>query len=152
MRKQLQIGSAQIGFKNFQGREGKYNREGERSFAVFLSEEDAQVLFEEGWNVKWPKDVEDEEDTRKPYLTIAISFDPYPASVWMISELRNGELNNVRLDEKEVGLLDTAELQNVDLVIRPYTWTVNGKSGTKAYLKAGYFTVLVDDFARKYGI
>lgn len=150
MVKPVNIENARIGFKNFEGREGMYNKAGERSFAVFLDEKTAEALLREGWNVKYPKErenVDPEEDTREPHIQVSISFDNYPANVFLISND-----NATRVDESEVSMLDWAELENVDLVIRPYTWNVNGNSGIKAYLKSGYFTIITDAFAAKYGL
>lgn len=146
----VNIENAVIGFKNFEGREGPYNKAGQMDFAVFLDDVTAEALFNEGWNVKYPKthdDVLPEDDTRSPHLQVSVSFDNYPAKVIMVS---NDNLTS--LNEDEVAMLDWAELSNVDLVIRPYTWEVNGKSGVKAYLKAGYFTIVTDAFAEKYGL
>lgn len=146
----VNIENATIGFKNFEGREGPYNKAGQMDFSVFLDEETAEALFKEGWNVKYPKandDIDPDEDTRSPHLQISVSFDNYPAKVILVS---NENLTN--LGEGEIAMLDWAELSNVDLVIRPYSWEVNGKSGIKAYLKAGYFTIVTDAFAEKYGI
>lgn len=151
--KQLSIEGARIGFRNFEGREGQYNSEGDRNFAIFLEEPGlAEKLAADGWNVKFPKEREsthDEDDQRNPYLQVSVSFKVAPPRIVMI----NSETGKAtKLDESEVGVLDWAEIQNVDVVLRPYHWSVRGESGIKAYLKAIYVTVVEDRFASKYDI
>lgn len=150
MVKELRYENADIGFKNFEGREGMYNQAGERSFVVFLDYDQADELSKQGWNIKYPKPnpkIDPSEDDRRPYLPIGVSFDNYPANVYLITDN-----NTSKLEGDEAAMLDWAELESVDLVIRPYEWTMNGKSGVKAYLRAGYFKIVTDPFADKYGI
>lgn len=152
MTRPISIEDVRIGFRNFDGKEGPYNKKGERSFAVFLDHELAETMAADGWNVKFPKEREgkvdvDEEDTRQPYLNVSVGFDFYPANVFLISND-----NPTKLTEEEVGMLDWAEIESVDVVIRPYEWSVNKNSGIKAYLKSGYFTIVADKFAAKHGL
>lgn len=155
VRTQLNIEHADIGFRNFVGEEGPYNKSGDRSFVVFLDDELAAELEAEGWNIKWPKEndkIDPEEDERRPYFQVTISFKYYPAKVYLINDDNPDNPSVEMIEEEAVGMLDWAELSNVDLVIRPYNWTMQGNSGVKAYLKAGYFTLVSDEFAKKYGV
>ena len=149
MAQQLNIEGAKIGFKNFSGLEGEFNKAGERSFAVFLDDELAEKLAADGWNVKYPKDRDfgDEEDTRQAYLIVEVAFGRFPPKVVTIT---NDVIQTVY--EDKIHTLDSLKFDNVDMVLNPYHWTVNGKSGIKAYLKAIYLTVESDYFSRKYGI
>ena len=51
MAREIAMENVRIGFKNFEGREGPYNRKGERDFVVFLDSEFAKQLESEGWKI-----------------------------------------------------------------------------------------------------
>jgi hypothetical protein len=54
------------------------------------------------------------------------------------------------LDEETCGLLDWAEMSNVDVILNPFDWEVNGKKGRKAYLKTLFVHILEDELELKY--
>lgn len=133
-------------FRNFAGKEGQYNREGDRNFAVLLDDKTAHAMAEDGWNVKWLRARnEDEEEAPQAYLPISVNFKGRPPRIVLITS--RGRTN---LDEDSVEMLDWADILNVDLIIRPYEWTVNQKSGIKAYLQSIYVTIQEDALELKY--
>lgn len=138
--------NVQILFRNFAGEEGQYNREGDRNFAVLLDETNARMLGEDGWNVKVLKPREgDEDEEERPYLPVSVSFKGRPPRIVMITS--RGKTN---LTEDQVGMLDWADIKNVDLIVRPYNWEVNDKTGIKAYLQSLYVTIEEDELEQKY--
>lgn len=135
-------------FRNFTGREDQYNREGNRNFAVLLDETIANAMAEDDWSIKWLKPRGEEEgEAPQAYLPIALKYGKgRPPRVVLITS--RGRTN---LDESQVEMLDWANILNVDLIIRPYHWSVNGKTGVKAYLQSLYVTIEEDLLEIKYG-
>lgn len=138
------IENCRIIFRNFSGKQSDFNPAGRRNFSVVLDKETADSLKEDGWNVKTrsPKNPDDETLYSLP---VAVSYDNFPPKIFIIS----GNIKT-ELDESSVSAIDYAEIENVDLVIRPYHWETNGKTGIKAYVKSMYVTVVKDEFQDKY--
>lgn len=141
----LQIDDARIIYRNFAGRGDKYNREGDRNFAVLIPDEKlADELAKRGWNVK-VKPPREDGDTPFMFLPVKVKFNDRGPNVY----LKTGDAQN-RLDEESVSILDNIDIISVDLDIRPYDWSVNGKDGRTAYLQAIRVTQNVDRFADRY--
>lgn len=132
-------------FRNFAGKEGTFNRAGDRNFNVILEPDVAEAMAADGWNVKYLKPRE-EGDEPTPRLEVAVSFKQRrPPRIVMITS--RGRTN---LGEDEVNILDWADIKKVDLIVRPYQWEVNGKSGIKAYLQSIFVTIEEDELELKY--
>lgn len=140
----LQIDDARIIYRNFSGVGSKFNREGDRNFAVYIPDEDtAEELKERGWNVKIKPPREDGDDPFM-FLPVKIKFNDRGPAVYLVTGNKKTPLN-----EKTVSCLDDIDILSVDLDIRPYDWEVNDKTGRTAYLQSIWVTQEVDRFASR---
>ena len=141
----LQIDNAKIIFKNFEGREDKFNRKGDRNFSLIIEDpRTADALVERGWNVK-VKAARDEDEEPFMRLPVKVKFNDYGPKVYLWTGNRRNEL-----DEESVACLDNIEIENVNLDIRPFDWEVNGRTGRTAYLQSIEVFQRVDRFAARY--
>lgn len=147
---ELLMENAQIIFRNFSGKEGMYNAEGDRNFCVLLDEEMAERLRTEGWNIKSLRAREEGEEPQA-YIQVSVKYRGKsgnavrPPSVVMVTSKGRSKIG-----EDLIEMLDWVDIAQVDLIIRSFEWAVNGKTGIKAYLKSIYITIQEDALALKY--
>lgn len=154
----IEMNDATIIFRNFSGRPDKYNRAGDRNFAVVIPTEELKDKlvndvnrFDVGWNVKIrpPREEGDE-----PFMYLSVKVNYY-------EDERTGKINGPdvylksgtavnKLTEETIGMLDDIEIEHVDLDIRPYDGEVSGRPFRAAKLKAIWVTQKVDRFAERY--
>jgi hypothetical protein len=136
---------AKIIFRNFAGKEGPMNAEGDRNFCVVLEDPKlAEAMRHDGWNVKDGREDPDGEQ-RDPYLQVKVGYKGRPPKVVMISSRGRTDIG-----ENEIEMLDWCEFENVDLIFRPYNWSVGGKAGIKAYLTSLYVKIRENELDLKY--
>jgi len=141
----IEIEDARIIFRNFAGEGSKFNREGDRNFAVIIpNDEIKDALVERGWIVKI-KPPRDEDESPFMYLPVKVKFNTRGPGIY----LKSGE-QVTRLNEETIGMLDEIDIQSVDIDIRPYDWDVNGKQGRSAYLQALNVVQNIDRFGARY--
>lgn len=145
----IQIDDAKICFRNFAGVASKYNREGDRNFAVVIEDQKiADELVEIGLNVKIrpPRDVDD-----SPFMYLPVKVNFGDNGFGPRAYLYSGGSKAAELNEDTIGCLDDVDILSVDLDIRPgKQWDVNGKTGRSAYLQSIHVTQRIDRFAARY--
>ncbi len=144
--RELTLEGVRIRYPNFQGRADTFNQAGRRNFVVLLDDDTASAMKKEGWNVKVlaPRD---ETDTPQAIMKVNVKYDGKgaPPRVYLITSR-----GKTLLDEDSVRVVDFAEIDNVDMIIRPWNYDINGSQGISAYLKSIYVTMHEDDLMRKY--
>lgn len=143
----IKIENARIVFRNLSGKPDKFNPQGgKRSFSVVIDDpEFANELKREGWNIKQFNPSPDSDEEPAHFISVKVSYNNIPPHIYLCTSK-----NKTLLNEDTVGQLDYAEISNVDIVITPYQYEMNGRSGISAYVKTMYVTVVEDEFASKY--
>lgn len=131
-----------------------YDDEGDRYFNAKVDPAIADALERDGWKVKWTKPGQNhpnpEEHVAEPYIVVAIGFKFRPPTIVLIRKDAQGKERPTFLTEKTVGMLDSAEFDNVDIVVRARYWEGPAGSGYKAWLAEFYGTVQMTDLGAKY--
>lgn len=132
-----------IWLRNFSGVAKDGKPEGNRYFLLSLDPDLAMRMKEDGWNVKF----NDPDSPYLPYIQVGVRFDKYPASIYR--HRRDGSTEEIT--ERQVGLLDHAKIEQIDLIIRPYEYDMPGRHGIKAYLDTMDVTIAENPLDIKYG-
>lgn len=143
---QAEFENAQLIWRNFSGKGGQFNAEGNRNFNVILPEDVYQDMVSQGWNAKMH--LSSESDVPPLYtLPVKVNFKSNrPPQIYLITES-----GRVALTEETVGMLDFIEIITCDLIINPYYYnTATAGEGFSGWLKTAYITMQEDRFASKY--
>lgn len=136
-------------WRNFSGRPTDFNKEGgRRSFNIIFGADVAQVLRDEGYNVKEMKPREGDDNEEPMFrLEIAVSYKfRAPRVIQLLPDGGRAPLNEISL-----GVLDYAQIINADIEIRPYDYDIRGNKGRKAYLQTMYVAIETSELDEKYG-
>lgn len=143
----LVLTDSRIIHRNFEGRQTRFSRQGDRNFSVVIAAENVEALREAGWKVKELPPREDIEGS-EPFYFIDVRVNmgsARPPKIYLCTSKKK-----TLLDEDSVATIDAAEIKSVDMVLHPYIWETSSGSGVKAYLKTMYVTIEEDVFADKY--
>lgn len=135
-------------YPNLEGKEQRYNVKGSRNFCAVVNEQQAEIVRAWNGNLK-ETEVREEGDVPLLYLPVAVGFEYKPPVIFAISSKGRSLLT-----ERNVHVLDSLDFSTIDIVCRPRTYdpAQSGGTGTKAYLKSGFFTIDEDPLMAKYGI
>jgi hypothetical protein len=149
----VKIEGARIIYRNFSGKATVFKPEGNKTFCVVLDKANAERMAADGWLVKCkvPNTGDDDKDLHDAeelcHIEVTVGYKLEPPKVVVITDT-----SRTQLTEETIGMLDWAEIRNVDLIFQSYNWEFAGKTGVKAYLKSMFVTIEEDELDRKYAI
>jgi hypothetical protein len=149
MAKTLMIENGRIMWRNFSGAAGRFNAEGERFFTLFLNHDDAPLLEQDGWPVKYLKPREGEDELPQPFLRVKVKFSNNPKARPPVLVMITGN-NKTQLPEEMAAVLDYVDIEKADLLIRQFAGNFNGKDFVSVYLNSIYVTIRQDALELKY--
>ena len=147
------VEGADIRWLNFGGRVRDFNPNGDRTFCLFIDSDLANQLRRDDYNVKMTKPRKDatrdeiEDFVPESYIEVKVGYKIHPPRITMRGDT-TGKVTE--LTEENVDLLDEVEIVNVDVIVRPREFDINGKQGIKAYLKRAVVVIEEDFLDLKY--
>lgn len=158
--KPVTIFNARLLFRNFKGAEQRYSPEGRRTFSVVIPDDIAEAMESDGWNIKWLKPSEEEQEQgveRGPaFLPVEARYDAgRPPKIVQITSRGQTHLDErlvAGLDDVDIAIDEQTGTPKCDLIINPRFWqnSAGTDSGVKAYLKSMYVTIEEDELDKKY--
>lgn len=145
----LRIERAVVIFKNFAGGPSQFNPNGgKRTFSVCLPKEWADILTNDGWNVR-SRELE-EGDVIYHTEIVVNENSKFPPHLYLVSEF-NSEKRLTLLRPEHYSKLDQDMIINMDLEIHPFEHGRGVVGAKKGYLKNLWATLqAVNDFGGKY--
>lgn len=133
-------------FRNFSGKGGEFNREGDRNFHMVLPLDVAHQMKKDGWNVKI-KDPREEGDDPFCHIAVKVRYgglrDP---QIYMVTSR-----GKTLLDERSVSLLDFPQIEKADVFIHASHFkNAMGDEFITAYAQKMYVTIVEDELDKKY--
>lgn len=149
VRDEITIEDAQIMWRNFAGKEKNFNAAGQRNFAVRLDQDLYEQLKEIGWGVKFKEPRAGYEDEPLLFLPVGVKWKEglTPPRIFLVTESTN---SRNQLHEDTAWMMDHGVFDKVDVTLRPYNWSFNGREGVAAYLRSCYATLHEDPLDQKY--
>jgi hypothetical protein len=147
----LTLENVRLIYRNFSGRPGPFNQEGDRNFCAILPEDLAMKMKGDGWNIRQtkPRESEDEEETipGEYYLPVKVGYNYRPPRITQITSVSKTDIT-----EDIVGTLDWVDIVTTDITIAGSHWENPLPDGPtiKAYLRTMYITIDEDELDRKY--
>lgn len=149
----------EIRWRNFKGEVSDFNPMGKRQFAVMLDEQQADQMAADGWNVKFtkPKDPEEEPE---PYIRVEVSYKNADErggrapQVYLVAPPTKDGVppKTTELPREMLRIADQVDVHHADVLLEPYRWDVQGNQGVKAYLYTIGIAIKLDPFMVKYKI
>ena len=87
----ISVENARIIFRNFAGKESRYNPKGKRNFCLIIDNDVAENLKDIGWNIKY-LNPRDPDETPQAYLQVSVAYENFPPKIWLVSGGKKTEL------------------------------------------------------------
>lgn len=145
----LRVENAAVIFRNFSGAPTNFNPQGgKRTFSLCLNKEWADILKQDGWNVK-ERQIDDGEVIYHTEIVVNENSQ-YPPHLYLLSEFM-GKKTLTLLQPDQYRKLDQDMIVNLDMEIHPFEHGRGTAGSKKGYLKNLWATLQsVNDFGGKY--
>lgn len=137
--KDFTLKEIRMAFRNFAGREEKFNPAGARNFLILLEEDKAAEMAALGWPIKRMRPRDDEPEGA-PFIKVKVRYEPKPPKIYLVTSR-----GKTLMDEAALASLDYVDIERADVTLNPYEWDINGNEGVTAYVKT-LFIKAVEDY------